>query len=180
MQIVSKESKDVPLALRARMWYINGDDSEHSSRALRDVLNNKYHDRWIGTGGRTLWPPLLPDLNPLEFYLWGHLKPLCMQLLLTIKRHFIIALQMPAILSATTLASLNGCGGPWWDVSWRKLNLAEDIFSLIINIPFHLKLTNYVFPDIYFYEYYYVFYGCVTNNNVFWIGWLDLLTSSLQ
>jgi hypothetical protein len=50
-----------------------------------------------------------------------------MQLLLTTKRHFTIALWMPVRLSATTAASLNGCCGPWWDVSRFALNLMEEI-----------------------------------------------------
>jgi hypothetical protein len=44
-------------------------------RAVRDVLSNTCHDRWIGRGGPTAWRPRSPDLNPLDFYLWGHLKP---------------------------------------------------------------------------------------------------------
>ncbi|KAJ4448366.1 hypothetical protein ANN_10382, partial [Periplaneta americana] len=36
-----------------------------------------FPDRWIGTrGGPNAWPPRSPDLNPLDFYLWGHLKSL--------------------------------------------------------------------------------------------------------
>jgi hypothetical protein len=31
--------------------------SAHFSRAVRDVLNNPYHDRCIGTWGPTAWPP---------------------------------------------------------------------------------------------------------------------------
>jgi hypothetical protein len=54
----------------------------------------------------------LSDLNPLDLYLWVHLKPLFMQLLLTTKRHFTIALCMPVRLPATALANLNQCGGP--------------------------------------------------------------------
>src|SRR5678816_2755517 len=30
--------------------------------------------RWIGYHGPVLWPPRSPDLNPLDFYVWGHLK----------------------------------------------------------------------------------------------------------
>jgi hypothetical protein len=41
---------------------------------MRDVLNNIYRDRLIGRGGPTAWPPRRPDCNPLDFYLWGHLK----------------------------------------------------------------------------------------------------------
>jgi hypothetical protein len=48
----------------------------HFSRAVQDVLYNIYHEQWIGRGGRTAWPPRLPDLNPLDIYLWGHLKTL--------------------------------------------------------------------------------------------------------
>jgi hypothetical protein len=33
------------------------------------------HDRWMGRGGPTAWPPRsTPHLNPLDFYLWGHLN----------------------------------------------------------------------------------------------------------
>jgi hypothetical protein len=50
--------------------------SAHFSPAVRDVLSNSYHGRWIGGGGPTAWPPHSPDLNPLNFYLWGHLETL--------------------------------------------------------------------------------------------------------
>ena len=30
--------------------------------------------RWIGRGGPVPWPPRSPDLNPLDFFLWGYLK----------------------------------------------------------------------------------------------------------
>jgi hypothetical protein len=33
-------------------------------RAVRDVLSNTYHNRCIGRGGPTAWPPRSPDLNP--------------------------------------------------------------------------------------------------------------------
>jgi hypothetical protein len=46
------------------------------TRAMRDVLNNTYHVRWIGTGGPTAWPPRSPCLSLLELYLRGHLKTL--------------------------------------------------------------------------------------------------------
>jgi hypothetical protein len=31
------------------------------SRAMRDVLSNTCHYRWIGRGGPTAWPPRLPE-----------------------------------------------------------------------------------------------------------------------
>jgi hypothetical protein len=48
----------------------------HFNRAVRDALNNTYHDRRICRGGPTAWPPRSPDMSPLYFYLWGHLKSL--------------------------------------------------------------------------------------------------------
>jgi hypothetical protein len=86
------------------MWYVHGDDPTHFSRAVRDVLNNTYHDRWIGRGQPIAWTPCSPDLNLLDFchvYLAS----------LTAKRHF-IALWLPVRLPAATPASLNGCGRP--------------------------------------------------------------------
>jgi hypothetical protein len=85
---------------------------EHLSRAVRDVLNNAYHDRWIGRGGSTARTPRSSDSNPLDFYLWEHLKSLGYAAPADIERHFNIALWMPVRLSATTPASLNGYGGP--------------------------------------------------------------------
>jgi hypothetical protein len=58
------------------MWYMHDGTLAHFSHAVGDVLSNTYHDQWIGTRGPTAWPPCLPFLNPLDFYLWGHLKVL--------------------------------------------------------------------------------------------------------
>jgi hypothetical protein len=60
---------------KARMWYMHDGASAHSRRAARDVLSNTCHDRGIGTGGPTAWSPCSTSvLNPLNFYLWGHLN----------------------------------------------------------------------------------------------------------
>jgi hypothetical protein len=32
------------------------------------------HDQWMGIGGTNAWPSPSPALNPLDFYLWGHLN----------------------------------------------------------------------------------------------------------
>jgi hypothetical protein len=48
----------------------------HFSRAVRDVLNNTYVDKWTGRAGTTARPPRSSHLNPLHFYLWEHLEPL--------------------------------------------------------------------------------------------------------
>jgi hypothetical protein len=48
----------------------------HFSRAVRDVLSNTCHGRWICTAGPTAWSPQSPDLNALDFHLWEHLTSL--------------------------------------------------------------------------------------------------------
>jgi hypothetical protein len=39
-------------------------------------LSNTCYDRQTDTGGPIAWPAHSPNLNPLGFYLWGHLRPL--------------------------------------------------------------------------------------------------------
>jgi hypothetical protein len=58
------------------MLYMHDGAPAPFSRAVRDILNNTYHGQWIGRGGHTAGLPISPDLNPLDFCLWGHLKSL--------------------------------------------------------------------------------------------------------
>lgn len=46
----------------------------HYALAVREYLNRTYPDRWIGRRGPIEWPARSPDLTPLDFFLWGHLK----------------------------------------------------------------------------------------------------------
>jgi hypothetical protein len=46
----------------------------HLSSIVRDVLNDRFPDRWIGRGGLILWPHYSPDRTPLDFFVWGHVK----------------------------------------------------------------------------------------------------------
>jgi hypothetical protein len=102
----------------------------------RNVLSNSYHDRRISRGLPTAWPPRSPDLNPLDFYLCGHLKTLVYAAPFDNERHFTIALWMLVRLSATTPESLNGFGGPRWDMSRRALNFMQDIVSTYYECTF--------------------------------------------
>ena len=66
--------ENVPLALRHAMWFMHDGAPAHFSRVAREFLTQTYGNRWIGRGGPHLWPARSPDLNPLDFFLWGHLK----------------------------------------------------------------------------------------------------------
>jgi len=37
-------------------------------------LDAKFPNRWIGRDDPTPWPPRLPDIALLDFFLWGYVK----------------------------------------------------------------------------------------------------------
>jgi hypothetical protein len=41
---------------------------------LRINISPPLNDHWLGQGGPMAWPPRSPDLTPLDFFLWGHVK----------------------------------------------------------------------------------------------------------
>ncbi|KAJ4429541.1 hypothetical protein ANN_21710 [Periplaneta americana] len=68
--------EDTPLINRQHIHFLHDGAPAHFSRTARRYLDRRFPDRWIGGGGPIAWPPRSPDLNPLDFYLWGHLKSL--------------------------------------------------------------------------------------------------------
>ncbi|CAF1680033.1 unnamed protein product, partial [Adineta ricciae] len=46
----------------------------HFAVDVRQYLDHQFPQRWIGRGGPIRWAPRSPDLTPLDFFLWGHLK----------------------------------------------------------------------------------------------------------
>lgn len=68
--------EEVPLLVRNNMWFMHDGAPPHFSHIVRNHLNNRFPDQWIGRGGPCSWPPRSPDLNPLDFFLWGYLKNL--------------------------------------------------------------------------------------------------------
>ncbi|KAK3880944.1 hypothetical protein Pcinc_014594 [Petrolisthes cinctipes] len=56
------------------MWFQHDGAPAHFSRTARDYLNEVFPGRWVGRGGLVSWPPRSPDMNPLDFYVWGHMK----------------------------------------------------------------------------------------------------------
>jgi len=48
----------------------------HFCVRVRQWLDQQFSGQWIGRRGPIEWPPRSPDLTPLDFYLWGHLKAL--------------------------------------------------------------------------------------------------------
>ncbi|KAJ4432395.1 hypothetical protein ANN_21014 [Periplaneta americana] len=68
--------EDTPFINRQHIHFLHDGAPAHFSRTARRYVDRRFPDRWIGRGGPIAWPPRSPDLNPLDFYLWGHLKSL--------------------------------------------------------------------------------------------------------
>ncbi|KAJ4448252.1 hypothetical protein ANN_10266 [Periplaneta americana] len=68
--------EDTPLINRQHIHFLYDGAPAHFSRTARRYLDRRFPDRWIGRSGPIPWPPRSPDLNPLDLYLWGHLKSL--------------------------------------------------------------------------------------------------------
>lgn len=66
--------QDVDLATRRRMWIQLDGAPPHYAHIVRNFLDAKYPDRWIGRGGPVAWPARSPNLTSPDFYLWGFLK----------------------------------------------------------------------------------------------------------
>jgi len=66
--------ENVPLAVRLNLWYQQDGALAHNARIVRMFLNQRFPNRWIGRGRPVLWPPRSPDLNLLDFVLWGYVK----------------------------------------------------------------------------------------------------------
>ncbi|CAF3947430.1 unnamed protein product, partial [Rotaria magnacalcarata] len=46
----------------------------HFSIDVRRYLDDHFPGRWVGRGGSIRWAPQSPDLTPLDFFLWEHIK----------------------------------------------------------------------------------------------------------
>lgn len=67
---------DIPLNQRQQMWFQHDGAPAHFSIVVREHLHGTFGRRWVGRGGPVSWPARSPDLNPLDFFLWGYLKAL--------------------------------------------------------------------------------------------------------
>ena len=62
------------------MWWQQDGAPAHDSNAVRNYLNERYPNRWIGLKSPVRkWPARSPDHTILDFYLWGRVKYLVYQ-----------------------------------------------------------------------------------------------------
>lgn len=55
------------------IWFQHDNAPAHRTTEIQRFLNDNFHN-WIGCGGTIEWPARSPDLNPLDFFLWGYIR----------------------------------------------------------------------------------------------------------
>lgn len=58
------------------IWFQQDGAPPHFGREVREYLDETFPNRWIGRRGTIEWPARSPDMTPLDFFLWGHIKNL--------------------------------------------------------------------------------------------------------
>lgn len=56
------------------IWFQHDGAPAHYGHRVRQYLDNVFPRRWIGRRGAVEWPARSPDLNPLDYFFWGHMK----------------------------------------------------------------------------------------------------------
>lgn len=57
-----------------KMFFQQDGAPPHYSLEARRILNTDLSDRWIGRRGHVEWPARSPDLTPIDFWFWSHLR----------------------------------------------------------------------------------------------------------
>lgn len=57
-----------------RVFFQQDGAPPHFAADVREYISNVFPNRWIGRRGPIEWPARSPDLTPLDFFLWGHIK----------------------------------------------------------------------------------------------------------
>lgn len=60
--------------MRDLQWFMQDGANPHVSDRSLQWLRERFQDRLISRRTEHIWAPNSPDLNPLDFFLWGFLK----------------------------------------------------------------------------------------------------------
>lgn len=73
-QIVPAIREVVPNNEFHHVWFQHDGCPAHNTREVQIFLVETFGDRIISNSGPVRWPARSPDLTPLDFFLWGHVK----------------------------------------------------------------------------------------------------------
>lgn len=63
----------------SRTIFMHDGAPSHWANKTKNFLISNFGDRWIGNNGPLHWAPRSPDMTPMDFYFWGHIKSLVQQ-----------------------------------------------------------------------------------------------------
>jgi len=66
-----EQLENIPLETRLHMYLQHDGEPIHYTRKVIQHHNNTYPNRWIGRRSLIHWPARSPDVNLLDFCLWG-------------------------------------------------------------------------------------------------------------
>lgn len=66
--------EELPAEVQADIIYQHDGAPAHFGRQVRNYLDERFPENWIGRRGPVEWPARSPDLTPPDFFLWGHIK----------------------------------------------------------------------------------------------------------
>lgn len=69
--------EDIPPNIREDMWIQHDGAPAHCTSDVRDFLNERFPNRWIGRGGPVAWPARSPDPTKMDFFCGATLKMSC-------------------------------------------------------------------------------------------------------
>ncbi|GBM65542.1 hypothetical protein AVEN_83389-1 [Araneus ventricosus] len=71
---LSGSRKDLLLIDHRNAWFQHDAAPPHKVSNVQQYIRDTFQQQVIGYGGCVEWPPRAPDLNPLDFFLWGYIK----------------------------------------------------------------------------------------------------------
>jgi len=98
--------EDIRLMIRRQMYFEHDGAPPHYTWHMREYLNKSFPNCWLGRDGPVAWPWRSPDLTPLDYYLWGHMRTLVYETKVDSRaalRHRIFAAQNTYTTILTTL-----------------------------------------------------------------------------
>ncbi|GBM49759.1 hypothetical protein AVEN_60492-1 [Araneus ventricosus] len=66
--------KDLALSDLRNVWFQHNGAPPLKVSNVQQYIRDTFQQQVIGYGGCVEWPPRSPDLNPLDFFLWGYIK----------------------------------------------------------------------------------------------------------
>ena len=66
--------EDVPLNIRMHIYFQHDGAPAHFARQVKQHLDERFPERWIGRGGPISWLPRSSDFTVLDYCLWVLLK----------------------------------------------------------------------------------------------------------